>query len=393
MTDDLYQFNYSTFDRSAVERDFEEWAASELRLEKASASDWHDSTKYPRARECRFGEGNAGHGYANGTIHFDNRRPNGFMKIHGEDGIHPWKYGIWRGCGYQQQAAPIQRFTQVELDRMAEEDRLEREAAAAEAARHWQEDLDAYLHDSDPITPQTKGIGADYLRNKHVEPTELLRVMRHSRRTSYRKGEPQAFPAGSLIIPLFDAITGRLTAFQWIIAPSGKDNKRFRRGHSLNRIVHWIGGRPQARDVIALAEGYATAWSFYHLTGIPTGSTCDAGQLKKTAAALLRCESFTGAIIIAADDDFVKATQIDERTGEHKRNTGSNTARDVKSIDPRRVFTLKPPFDHTAILRSGEHVSDWNDFMMMYGDETARPLAEAMRDQALAFFKQNYFTR
>ena len=57
------------------------------------------------------------------------------------------------------------------------------------------------------------------------------------------------------------------------------------------------------------------------------------------------------------------------------------------------MFTLKPPFDHTAILRSGEHVSDWNDFMMMYGDETARPLAEAMRDQALAFFKQNYFTR
>lgn len=389
MTDDLHQFDYNTIDRRAVEQAFEDWAASELRLDKARASDWHDSERYPRARECRFGEGNAGLGYASGTIFFDNRRPNGFMKIHGEDGVHSWKYGI----DGQSAAVPLPRLSQAELDRMAEEDRLEREAAAAEAARHWQEDLEAYLHDSDPITPQTKGIGADYLRNKRVEPTELLRVMRHSRRTSYRKGEPQAFPAGSLIIPLFDAITGRLTAFQWITAPSGKDNKRFRRGHSLNRIVHWIGGRPQGSDVIALAEGYATAWSFYHLTGITTGSTCDAGQLKKTAAALLRCESFTGAIIIAADDDFIKATEIDERTGEHKRNTGSNTARDVKSIDPRRVFTLKPPFDHTAILRSGEHVSDWNDFMMMYGDETARPLAEAMRDQALAFFKQNYFTR
>ena len=109
-------------------------------------------------------------------------------------------------------------------------------------------------------------------------------------------------------------------------------------------------------------------------------------MLIQTAAVLLRSKSFTGKIIIAADNDFIKAV----RNG--GKNAGMNTAEKIRAIDPARVYIIRPPFDRTAILRSSfrdsdSPPSDWNDFFLLYGD-AARPAAAALRDMATAFLNQ-----
>lgn len=391
MTDDLHQDDYSIIS-DALEK-FDEWIRSEFGVEptRGHFGEWHDSSfKGTPTKERRYGH-NAG---IKATFMYDNRSrrsgllcPNGFVKVHGVDGSTRWRYrdsDDWR-----RQAEAVKPLTPEELAAIKEREQREREkaereaaATAAENAAIWKADLDAYLNDADRITPSSAGIGVDYLTRKRVAADVSLRLMRHDRRVIFRDGAKQFFPAGSLIIPLFDVLTGQAIAFQWITKPTGKDNKFFRRGRPLDKIVHWIGD-PCGREIVALAEGYATAWTFHDLTGIPTGSTCDAGQLKKTATALLKSDAFTGGLVIAADDDFIKAIEAG------KWNTGDRIAKEIKALAPDRVFIIQPPFDHHAIIHSSaidDKPSDWNDFFIAYG-EAARPIAAALRDEAIRFFR------
>ena len=379
MTEQLHRHYYntgidSTTGYTEALAQFENWIEYTYGIEPAPRSSWERDRKYTAAVTRRYGDS----GGVKATFFYDNARANGTLYFFGEDRTEKWLAG---DDGHA--SAPIIRITPEEMARRREAEQRERAETDAENARIWQDDVNAYLTDSTPITTASTAAGAEYLRRKQVQPTPALRLMAHERRVVFRDGVVQSFPAGSLIIPLFDVLTGELAAFQWITAASGKDNKKFRKGRRLNQIVHWIGSTCGA-DVLALAEGYATAYTFHHLTGITTGSTCDAGQLKKTAAALLACPHFGGKLIIAADDDFIKATEAG------KWNTGKRAASEIKGLAPRRVYILTPPFNRHAVMRSelaAGKPSDWNDFYTLFGDAAARPVTAALVKTALDFFR------
>jgi putative DNA primase/helicase len=98
-----------------------------------------------------------------------------------------------------------------------------------------------------------------------------------------------------LVIPVRDGM-GNLTSLQFI-SPAGE--KRFLTG-GRKRGCYFPIGMP--RNVLCLAEGYATAASIFEATGHATAVAFDAGNLEPVAR-LLRGKFPDISIIVCADDD------------------------------------------------------------------------------------------
>lgn len=337
----------------------------------------------------------------------------------------------WRG-GYKKskwtytpppEGVPVITYTPEQLAEMrrqaieqAERDRIRRERESADRLRVFKDDLTAYFCDTLPLAEAPDDAeGVAYLRMKRV-PLDILpdvRAAKTERSTPtgyiFRRGERPLAPhirAGALVVPMYDVrdTDKMIVAFQWIQdkqaddhghrlpRPNGK-NKRFRENSNPKAlpIVHWIGD-PRGAAVVAMAEGLATAATWYQLTGVPTGSTCDVGQLEKTAAAWLKANP-RGRLIVAADDDF-----LDKKTLKFRdENPGRSGALNLYRADPARVYVARPPWPREAMhkeQRAG--LSDWNDYynelVKIYKDEAeglraARADAYIKLEQARAHFK------
>lgn len=304
----------------------------------------------------------------------------------------------------------------AEMERQAREqaelDRQRHERDAADRLKVFQEDLIAYYYDTLPLVEAPgDGEGVAYLRLKRV-PLELLpdvRAARTARPTPtgyiFRRGERPLAPyirPGALVVPLYDVrdLDSPIVAFQWImdeltdehghqrLRPNGKF-KRFRENakpKTFFPIVHWIGD-PRGAAVVAMAEGLATAATFYQLTGVPTGSTCDAGQLEETAKAWLEVNP-RGRLIVAADDDFFKRH---EEGKADNGGAGEAHATQIQKAGGSRVKRLPPPFRRDAMLKHYIDGSDWNDYyrrlLQAYGaaegEKIARSEARALVAMAL----------
>ncbi|MDR1227946.1 MAG: AAA family ATPase [Azoarcus sp.] len=101
---------------------------------------------------------------------------------------------------------------------------------------------------------------------------------------------------GRLLIPLYDS-DGTLHSLQFINA---EGNKRFKTSGRKHGCYFSIG---QPKDVLCLAEGYATAASIHEATGHAVAVAFDAGNLLPVAQAL-REKMRKVKIILCADDDW-----------------------------------------------------------------------------------------
>ena len=107
-------------------------------------------------------------------------------------------------------------------------------------------------------------------------------------------------------IPMTDA-TGKVWGLQLI---RGKDRgnklekQYWPKGLNKQGHYHLIGGTP--RDILLIAEGYATAATLHTATNMPVAVAFDAGNLQPVAQALAKAYKHA-RILICADDDYLTA--------------------------------------------------------------------------------------
>lgn len=300
-----------------------------------------------------------------------------------------------------------------------ERDRQQRKRNNDDRDKVFFDDLTAYFFDTLPLSKAPEDAeGIKYLRAQRV-PLDLLPHVRVAKTTRpapeafiFRRGIRPLSPrvkTGALVVPLFDVRrqynaadpAGGIVAFQWIFTKYTDDHGRllplpkpggvklFRENAEPKarfRLVHWIGD-PCGAHVVALAEGLATAATFHQLTGIPTGSTCDADQLEKTGKALL--DSFPNVrLIVAADDDFFKR---ETNEGKDDGGAGEEHAENIQKYGGERVKRLPPPFRRNAMISEYVSGSDWNDYYKLMiqaygadeGGKITRDEARALVEKAL----------
>jgi putative DNA primase/helicase len=198
-------------------------------------------------------------------------------------------YGIYRGndSGKQtvklgkatrmsdEQKAAIAARVKADQKRMQAMREEEAERAARLAAMAWR---------------KYEPVGAsDYLQRKGVQAHGL-----------------RFAPSGhnTCAIPMTDA-TGKVWGLQLI---RGKDRgnklekQYWPKGLNKQGHYHLIGGTP--RDIILIAEGYATGASLREATNMPVAVAFDAGNLQPVAQALSRAYK-QARILICADDDYL----------------------------------------------------------------------------------------
>lgn len=387
---------------------FEEFTANEIidlfeafaarhGLERADGRDgeWKDD---PRGGiTCRFKWPDAARGKSSAQAHLYLDVPqNGFIEEHRTGERLRWKISEDDAAKMQAGGGTFQAMSAAEraaLDAARKKGRAERQQAAdAETAAARLRMLNEYQIarpvDADNLDAEeywrSAASGIKYLRNKGVAAARGVRLNRR----------------GSLLIPFYNPVTGDFIATQWIT----ESDKQFSAGARLGDAgaVFWIESEngalfpPAGANIepvmLALCEGYATAASFHSAAGIITGSTTSAGNLEKVARAILAAPQWEHAfLILAADDDFLTANEIDPNTGKSKGNAGIEHAIAARNVAPSRVFIARPPWNQKEIIerhRAGDvgKVSDWNDYATEYGNDTAKAAALDALRHARAYF-------
>ena len=386
---------------------FEEFTANEIidlfeafaarhGLERADGRDgeWKED---PRGGiTCRFKWPDAARGKSSAQAHLYLDVPqNGFIEEHRTGERLRWKISEDDAAKMQGGTGTFQAMNAADraaADAARKKERAERQKAAdAETAAARLRMLNEYQIarpvDADNLDAEeywkSAASGIKYLRNKGVSAARGVRVNRR----------------GSLLVPFYNPVTAAFIATQWITT----DDKQFSAGARLGDAgaVFWIETEndgalmppPDRRPVmLALCEGYATAASFHRAAGIITGSTTSAGNLEKVARALLTAPAWGSAfLILAADDDFLTASEIDTHTGKSKGNAGIEHAIAARNVAPSRVFIARPPWNQNEIAekhKAGDvgKVSDWNDFATLYGNDTAKAAALDALRHARAYF-------
>lgn len=235
-------------------------------------------------------------------------------------------YGWWKDPDKHTLKVQARGLSQADRARLARQRRAmqaaakqEREARAANAAQRavkiW-----AGLPEMG---------GSDYLKIKKVRSFGLR------------------FTRGSVVVPL-RRIDGQMTGLQFIAADGAK---RFLTGTAVKG-AHHLMGKPLAGEVLAIAEGYATAATVHKVMGWPVAVAFDCGNLEPVALALRK--AYPGArIVVAGDDDLATAGN----PGRSKASFASS------AVDGRALF---PRFS------AGQAGVDWNDLLVAAGQAEVR---------------------
>lgn len=139
------------------------------------------------------------------------------------------------------------------------------------------------------------------------------------------------------------------------------------------------------RPVICLCEGVATAYSVAQLVDDDVGVVAcfDAGNMTRTAHVLLKLnglQEHNAILVVCADNDHLekssgKQRKLDENTGLMAALSIVKEARNIKN-NRITVIGTAPEFTPT------EKGSDWNDYALLYGWQTAKKeFQEAVRAQ------------
>ena len=245
-----------------------------------------------------------------------------------------------------EQAAKAAAQRKAEAQRERERTEAAHLATAAKAAKRW--------YSAFPAPPEDM---PTYLSRKGVQSHGLR------------------FEAdGTALVPLCDS-TGKLLNLQ-TLAPTkspGKSDKMFLKNGRKSGLWHMLGATPKQSDSekkqavagiesaqsaitnIAIAEGYATAWTVHHATGWPVACAFDAGNLTKVATELRKLHP-AARLVIAGDDDR-----------DTEAATGRNAGREAADKAANAVQGL-------AVLPSGlqDDEYDWNDVHARLGIDAVR---------------------
>ncbi|WP_313489033.1 DUF5906 domain-containing protein [Stutzerimonas nitrititolerans] len=160
------------------------------------------------------------------------------------------------------------------------------------------------------------------------------------------------FKAGTIAVPLRDA-AGKLWSLQAINEQGTKLFPKYGRKAGCFHVLGELAGA----DVVAEAEGYATAASVHMAKGWPVAVAIDSGNVPAVAAAL-RAQCPDVPLVIAGDDDPTVA-------GNPGRTKAEAAAGQVGGIS---AFPLLP---------EGEQGGDWNDLHACDGLEAVAAQLEA----------------
>lgn len=193
-----------------------------------------------------------------------------------DSGKHTIKLGKTTQMSAEQKAAIAARL-KADQKRMAAMREAEAERASRLAAMAWRK--------YEPTG------SSDYLARKGVQAYGL-----------------RFAPSGhdTCAIPMTDS-TGKVWGLQLI---RGKDRgnklekQYWPKGINKQGHYHLIGGTP--RDILLIAEGYATAATLHAATNLPIAVAFDAGNLQPVAQALAKAYKHA-RILICADDDYLTA--------------------------------------------------------------------------------------
>lgn len=152
---------------------------------------------------------------------------------------------------------------------------------------------------------------------------------------------------GELILPGYNVLD-ELTTLQFI---SATGNKLFLPKGQVNGSYFTIGS---VKNILCIAEGYATAATIHQCTGYPVAVAFNASNLCKTTT-ILRLKHTSTKIIICADDDF-----------ETEGNPGLTKAKEA-AIENRSYLAI-PNFCGTRTSKA----TDFNDMALAHGSEAVK---------------------
>lgn len=166
----------------------------------------------------------------------------------------------------------------------------------------------------------------------------------------------------ALLVPLYDGANiqkPRIINLQRIFA---NGEKRPLTGGLMKGVFSPIGKNPEGP--ILVCEGWATGAALYRLTNYTVVCAMTAGNLTDTAR-MVKLNKPDREVLICADNDH----ETEAKTG---KNPGRNYA--IKAAEQAKLGApIWPDFTDE------EDGSDWDDYMLMHGEEAAR-----------AHFKQKY---
>ncbi|MBK1719199.1 DUF5906 domain-containing protein [Thiocystis violacea] len=255
-------------------------------------------------------------------------------------------YGIWHGNDNGRVSVRPDRATPMSREqrdaitaRIAADSKrakamrnAEAERAAQEAAKIWR----AYQPTGTSSYLERKGVGADGIR---FHPT-----------------------ADTLVIPVTDP-KGKVWGLEFIRGADRGDRleKQFwPPGLDMVGRYHLIGGAP--RDLLLIAEGYATAWTLANATGLPCAVAFNANNLLPVAK-VLRKHYPRVRILVCADDDYRTAG-----------NPGVQSASSAAlAVDGR---WLAPVFAEERPATGKKGATDFNDLAALEGVQAVRTQVE-----------------
>lgn len=219
-------------------------------------------------------------------------------------------FGIAKEHGFEfTDAASMQTPAQggpIVADRLRAEKARERELEEA----RYRERADKAARDAVDLWAGAHDTGdSAYLRRKGVRPHGV-----------------RFLADGTVLVPMRDP-SGVLQNLQRIAAEppaAGAPEKRYLPGGRKTGMWHWCGD-PSGADVLAVAEGYATAASIHESTGRPVAVAFDAGNLVHVTKAL-RALYPNAPLVVCGDDDAQTAARTGKNPGRDKATAAARAA-------------------------------------------------------------------
>jgi putative DNA primase/helicase len=210
-------------------------------------------------------------------------------------------YGIYHGndSGKQTVKLPKQRRERLTPEQVEAQKARQREAQKrAEQERQ---------READRATDRAKRAWAKCSPHGECEYLTRKQVKAHGIRFSDR---------GSIVVPMIDE-RDIIRGLQFIlprghgrIAKTGRDKEFWPKGMQSRGTYHLIG--PPPRDILLIAEGYATGASLFEATGYPVAIVWSANNILPACLALKSKHRRT-RMLICADDDWIQKCDVCKR--------------------------------------------------------------------------------
>jgi putative DNA primase/helicase len=270
-------------------------------------------------------------------------------------------YGVWQGNNNNAQKVTLTKQNLSDDQKEAIKKRFTEDRKNAEAARQRE------------INSAAKRAAKMWLKLSPTGESEYLK----------RKGVGghgvRYTDTGSTVVPAMDN-SGIVYGLQFILpsnhkrkAKTGRDKEFWPVGMEMRGKYFIIGGSP--RNILLVAEGYATAATLFEATGHPVAVAFNANNLLPVAENLQKRFKRV-KILVCADDDYIQKcgsceqfTHMDQGENcEHCGNKHGKNNAGVSSADAAALSVggkwIAPVF---TIDREGKKITDFNDLHIREG--------------------------